>query len=144
MLMTVVTCTTTFAQSIMAPPNVQIAFWAKYPQVQLKNWKKENGQYIASFVMEQRDCEAAYDHAGNWLSTLIIYSHIYNRLTPAMRDELRNSMYAGYHSDQAKCLLMPNMDILLLTLDNDNGNMSAYEDAGLVDMTTVYFSHSGR
>jgi hypothetical protein len=144
MLMTGVMSATTFAQNITAPPKVQTAFSAKFPQVQLKNWKMENGQYVASFVMDRRDCEAAYDDAGNWMSTLIIYNHVYRHLTPVMRDELRNGLYAGYHLDQAKGLQMPNMDMLLLTLDNDNGNMSAYEDAGFVDMTTVYFNHSGR
>ena len=133
-----------FAQNVTVPQKVQTAFSAKFPQVQLKNWKMENGQYVASFISDNRECEAAYDPAGNWVSTLTIYRHIFKHLTPVMRDELRNSVYASYHLDQVKSLQMPNMDMLLLTLDNDNGNMSAYENAGFVDMATVYFDHSGR
>jgi len=39
---------------------------------------------------------------------------------------------------------MPNMDMLLLTLDNTNANISAYENAGFVDASAVYFSHSAK
>lgn len=144
MLMMGVMSAITFAQNVTVPQKVQIAFSAKFPQVQLKNWKMENGQYVASFVSDNRECEATYDHAANWVSTLTIYRHIFKHLTPVMRDELRNSIYASYHLDQVKSLQMPNMDMLLITLDNDNGNMSAYENAGFVDIATVYFDHSGR
>jgi len=138
-----VTSTIAFAQNIVIPEKVQTAFSAKFPQGQLKNWTIENGQFVVSFVMDNRDCEAAYTKDGSWLSTLIIYNHIFKHLTPVMRDELRNSVYAGYHLDQAKSMQMPNMDMLLLTLDNANSNISAYENAGFVDMTAVYFNHSG-
>jgi hypothetical protein len=144
MLMTGVMSTIAFAQNVSVPPKVQTAFSAKFPQVQLKNWKMEKGQYVASFTSDRRECEATYDPAGNWISTLTIYRHVFKHLTPQMRDELRNSVYASYHLDQVKSLQMPNIDMLLLTLDNDNGNMSAYENAGSVDMETVYFNHSGR
>ncbi|HEY9002922.1 MAG TPA: hypothetical protein VIM89_16325 [Mucilaginibacter sp.] len=144
MLMMGVMSTMAFAQNVTVPQNVRTAFSQKFPQVQLKNWKMENGQYVASFVMDKRDCEATYAKDGDWVSTLTIYRHVFKHLTPEMRDELRNSTYASYHLDQVKSLQMPNMDMLLLTLDNDNGNMSAYENAGSVDMETVYFNHSGR
>ena len=136
--------TITFAQNITIPQKVQTAFSAKFPQVQLKNWKMENGQYVASFVMNNADCQAAYDQTGNWISTLTIYDHIFTHLTPVMRDELRNSAFASSHLNQARYLQMPNMDMLLLNLNNNNANMSAYEDAGFVDMTAVYFNHSDR
>ena len=136
--------TIAFAQNVTVPQKEQTAKTAKKPQAQLKNWNKEYGQYVAFFTSDYLECEAAYDSAGNWLSTLTIYRHIFKHLTPVMRDELRNSTYANYHLDQVRSLQMPNIDMLLLTLDNDNGNMSAYENAGSVDMATVYFNHSGR
>ncbi|MBS1522900.1 MAG: hypothetical protein JST50_18010 [Bacteroidetes bacterium] len=144
MLMMGVMSTIALAQNVTVPQNVRTAFSQKFPGVKLKNWKLEYGQYVASFVMDKRDCEATYDHEGNWISSMTIYRHLFKHLTPQMRDELRNSRYASYHLDQVKSLQMPNMDMLLLTIDNDNGNMSAYENAGSVDMETVYFNHSGR
>ena len=143
-LMMGVMSTIAFAQNVAVPQKVQSAFLAKFPRVQLKNWNMENGQYVAYFTSDNLECEAVYDPAGNWVSTLTIYRHIFKHLTPIMRDELRNSVYASYHLDQAKTLQMPNMDMLLLTLDNANNNISAYENAGFVDMTAVYFNHSGR
>ena len=143
-LMMGVMSTIAFAQNVTVPQKVQSAFSAKFPLAQLKNWNKENGQYVAYFTSNYLECEAAYDSAGNWLSTLTIYRHIFKHLTPVMRDELRNSTYANYHLDQVRSLQMPNIDMLLLTLDNDNGNMSAYENEGSVDMATVYFNHSDR
>ena len=142
MMLMGVMSTLAFAQTIAVPPKVQIAFAAKYPQTQLKNWKIEDGQYVASFVMDNRDGEVTYDRDGNWVSTMTIYRHVFKHLTPVMRDELRNSVYASYHLDQVKTLQMPNMDMLLFTLGNDNGNISAYENTGPVDMETVYFNHS--
>ena len=141
-LMMGVMSTIAFSQNVTVPQKVQTAFSAKFPQVELKSWNAENGQYVASFISDNRECEATYDRAGNWVSTLTIYRHIFKHLTPVMRDELRNSTYASYHVEQVKSLQMPNMDLLLLTLDNDNGNMSAYENAGSVDMASVYFDHS--
>lgn len=136
--------TTAFAQNITVPKKVETAFSTKFPQVQMKNWKMENGQYVASFVTNNADCEASYDQAGNWTSTLTIYNHIFTHLTPAMRDELRNSAFASSNLNQARYLQMPNMDMQLLNLNNNNANMSAYEDVGFVDMTAVYYNHSDR
>jgi hypothetical protein len=104
----------------------------------------ENGQFVAYFASDNRDCQAVYDPAGNWVNTLTIYRHIFKHLTPVMRDELKNSVYAGYHLDQTKNMQIPNMDMLLLSLDNANSNISAYENAGFVDMTAVFFNHSDR
>ncbi len=133
-----------FAQNVTVPQEVQTAFSAKFPKAQLKSWNIESGQYVAYFTSDNRESEATYDLAGNWVSTLTIYRHLFKHLSPVMRDELRNSVYSSYHLDQVKSLQMPNMDMLLFTLDNDNGNISAYENAGFVDMSAVYFNHSGR
>jgi hypothetical protein len=136
--------TIVFAQNIVVPQKVQSAFSIKFPQAQLKTWKIENGQYVASFVMDNKDGEATYANDGSWVSTLIVYNHVYKHLTAVMRDELRNSLYTSYHVGQLKSLQMPNMVMLMLALDNDNSNISAYENEGFVDMTTVYFDHSGK
>lgn len=144
MLMMGVMSAIAFAQNVTVPQKVQTAFSAKFPQAQLKSWNIENGQYVANFTSDNRESEATYDPAGNWVSTLTIYRHLFKHLTPVMRDELRNSVYSSYHLDQVKSLQMPNMDMLLLNLDNDNGNISAYENTGFVDMSAVYFSHAGK
>lgn len=126
------------------PRAILTDFSAKYPQAHLKHWKLENNQYIASFVMDKRECEATYSNNGTWVSTEITFRHVLRHLTPEIRTSLRNSSYASYHIDEVKNLKMPSRDIYLLTIDNNSGNMSAYENAGSVDMETLYFSHNGR
>jgi len=133
-----------FAQTISVPQKVQTAFSIKYPQVQLKNWNRENGQYVASFVWDNRDCEATYANDGSWISTLIIYRNLFRHLTPVMRDELRNGAYSSSHFDQARNLQNPTLNIFLLAVGNDNGNMAGYDDIGSVDMVTLDFNHNGK
>ena len=136
--------TLSFAKSIDVPQNVQTAFSNKYPNVKLKNWRMENGQYVASFVTNKRNCEATYSCTGNWVSTLTTYRHVYKHLTPAIRNQIKNSRYASYHLDEAKSLQTPYRTMLLVALDNNSGNSAAYENAGSVDDEMLYFNNNGK
>ena len=104
----------------------------------------DNNRYIASFIMDKRTCEATYNSDGKWLNTETTYRHAYKHLSPEMRYALRNSHFASYHVDQVQNLRLPSTDMFLLTVDNNSGNLSAYENAGSVDMETLYFNHNGK
>ncbi|MBV8390465.1 MAG: hypothetical protein JO080_11745 [Mucilaginibacter sp.] len=133
-----------FPQAINVPQKVQAAFSAKFPQIQQKNWKMENGQYIASFAWDMKDCQVTYAADGSWVSTMVIDRNQLRHLTPVMRDELRNSIYTSYHLDPSKNLQNPTIDMFLLSVDRDNGNIAAYEDAGSVDIATLYYHQAGK
>jgi len=130
--------------AMQVPQAVQTAFSAKYPQAKLKNWEKDNNQYVASFVLDKRQCQTTYASNGTWLSTETTYRHVLKHLNPAIRHELRNSNYASYHIDQVMNLQMPGKNIYLLNVDNNSGNQMAYESAGSVDDETLYFSNTGK
>lgn len=131
-----------FAQAINVPQKVQAAFSAKYPQIKPSNWKLENGQYVASFIQGNQDCEAIYANDGSWISTITIYRNLFIHLTPVMRDELRNSSYASSHFDQFRNLQNPTLNLFSLAVGNDSGgNMTGYEDIGSMDMVTLDFNH---
>jgi hypothetical protein len=134
----------TMAQKGNGVPQPVIAdFSSKYPGVQVKNWKTEKNQYVASFRMNRRQCRAFYAMNGDWLNTEVEMRHIKN-LSPDIRAALRHSRYASYHIDEVKRLRTPNEEMYILEVDNNSGNKMIYDNVGSFDDQLLYFNHNGR
>jgi hypothetical protein len=124
------------------PQRVLVDFSAKYPQAQLKNWKVQNNEYVASFVLDKRDYTAKYAKDENWLSTTREVRHM-SSLPPDIRASLKNSRYASWYIDGIETMKTPAQVMYLLHLDNDGGNEMVYENVGSVVNTTLYFNDKG-
>lgn len=126
------------------PPAVNTAFNNQYPNVNLKNWYTDAGQYIACFRYNNRDWMAHYSADGNWLRSERNIRHIAS-LPYNVRMALKNSKYASYHVDEMASLQMPDhSSVYRLRVDNNSGNKVAYENAGAVDNENLYFNDNGR
>jgi hypothetical protein len=128
-------------QSVQVPLAVQSAFSTKYPQVHLKSWKAGKNQYMASFVMDNKECIALYSKDGDWISTETDLG--LSKLPPEVVSSLRKSNYASYHIDDVEDMQTPSSDLYLLKVDNNSGNKMVYENAGSVNDEVLYFSHDG-
>lgn len=71
MFIAVLITTFTYSQRISEkniPTTVKNAFQKQYPDIRTK-WDKEEGNYEASFSLNNKDCSALYDEQGNQLET---------------------------------------------------------------------------
>jgi hypothetical protein len=125
------------------PQSVTADFSSKYPGIQVKKWNTENNQYVASFKMNGRRCQAFFTVNGNWLNTEIEMRHLKN-LSPDIRTSLRNSRYASYHIDNVERLRTPHEEMYIVEVDNNSGNKMLYDNIGSFDDQLLYFTHSGR
>lgn len=131
------------AQKMTSVPQSAIDdFSSKYNQAQLKNWKTENNEYIASFVMNNRKWQAYYDNNGHWVETERTIRHIKN-LASDIRKSLRNSQFASYHIDEVRLIQTPSKTIYSLEVDNNSGNKMLYDNIGSFDDELLYFSPKG-
>lgn len=134
----------TMAQKIKEVPQaVQSDFSAKYPEVQVKKWQIDHGQYLASFKLNGRECIATYSPDGTWVSTETTMRHIKN-LSPDIKASLRNSKFSSYNIDVVKDIKTPTKDMYMLEVDNNSGNKMLYDNIGSFDDELLYFSHSGQ
>src|ERR1700744_4975983 len=124
------------------PQRVLTDFSAKYPQAQLKNWKVQNDEYVASFVMDKREYTAVYSKDENWLSTTREVRHM-SSLPQGVRASFKNSRYASWYIDRIESMKTPAQVMYLLHLDNDGGNEMVYENVGSVVSQTLYFNDKG-
>ncbi|MBS1533043.1 MAG: PepSY-like domain-containing protein [Bacteroidetes bacterium] len=125
------------------PLSVTTDFASKYPGVKVRNWEAGNDQYVASFRLNGRQCEAYYAKDGAWRSTEVIMRHLKN-LSPDIRKALRDSKYASYHIDGVKRLHMPNSEMFIVEVDNNSGNKMIYDNLGSFDDQLLYFTVNGK
>jgi hypothetical protein len=125
------------------PQSVINDFSSKYPGITVKNWKTKDNQYVASFKMNGRQCQAFYALNDEWLNTEITMRHLKN-LSPVVRNAIRHSKYASYHIDDVKRLWTPHVEMFIVEVDNISGNKMLYDNIGSFDDQLLYFSHNGR
>ncbi len=128
-------------KSIQVPTVVQNAFSSKYPQALLKSWKTEKDQYVASFTMGNKECQASYSSDGAWISTVTDLG--LSKLPPEVLASLRKGNYASYHVDDVEYLQTPTSELYLLKVDNNSGNKPVFENVGSVNNEVLYFSQDG-
>ncbi len=126
----------------MVPQAVIASFSAQYPQVQVKRWETKNNDYIASFILNKRKCNAFYSPEGAWLNTEITIRHT-RSLPVDVRLSLKNGHYASWYVDEIQNVKTPSKNMYLVQVDNNSGNKMVYEDAGSVDNRTLYFNDNG-
>lgn len=134
---------TTAQKGSSVPQAVTTDFASKYPGVHVKKWKRENNQYVASFKMNRRQCQAFYTLNGDWLNTQIEMRHLKN-LSSDIRAALGHSKYASYHIDGVERLRTPHEEMYIVEVDNNSGNKILYDNIGSYDDQLLYFSHDGR
>ncbi len=126
------------------PAVVSSAFTSQYPQAGLKGWSMDRGQYIATFKYNNRDWTAHYSADGNWLRSERNIKHMAN-LPAEVRMAVRSSKYASYHIDEMARLQMPDHSYQYrLSVDNNNGNPTAYQGVGGLDNENLFYSEHGR
>jgi hypothetical protein len=130
-------------KNVQVPTAVNTAFANQYPQASLKTWNMSDGEYVAMFRYNKRDWKAFYSADGNWLSSERNIRHMAT-LPYSVRATLKQSKFAAYHVDHMARLQTPERNMYLLKVDNNGGQMTAYENAGSVDAETLYFSERGR
>ena len=119
------------------------AFSSKYSQAYLKSWQKTTDQFVASFTLNREKCKAYYTNGGNWVRTKTAMNSIASRPVN-IRSSLKKGSYASYHVDQIEAVQMPSIQMYQLQVDNDSGNKSAYENAGLVNDKVLYYNDNGK
>jgi hypothetical protein len=128
----------------LVPAPVTSDFASKYPGVAVRNWKAAgNDQYVASFKLNGRQCEAYFAKDGTWQSTEVVMRHLKN-LSPDIRMALRDSKYASYHIDGVKRLHMPTREMFIVEVDNNSGNKMIYDNIGSFDDQLLYFTANGK
>ncbi len=127
----------------LVPQAVLSAFSTNYSQAYLTNWKKSNDQFVASFTLNKEKCKAYYTKDGSWIKTETEMRSLAN-LPLEIRSSLKKGSYASYHVDRIEDVKMPSKNMYLLQVDNESGNMSAYENAGSVDDELLYYNDNGK
>jgi hypothetical protein len=130
-------------KTVSVPSNVSTAFSTQYPQANLKNWTMDHDQYVASFKYNKRDWRAYYSADANWLSSERDIKHM-KTLPYDVRHSLRTGKFAAYHVDQIARVQTPARNMYKIRVDNNNGQQTAYENAGSIDNETLYYSERGR
>jgi len=125
------------------PQAVQTAFSNKYPHANLKTWKIKGDACVASFIMDKRKYEASYAKDGSWLNAERNMKHTSNLPAEALL-YLKNGKYASWHIDDLKKMQTQAESLYMVQVDNNGGNLNAYENAGSVENKTLYFNDRGK
>jgi len=135
-----ITCSA-MAQTTQPMP-VTSAFTARYPTVQVKEWKMKGDTSIAVFNMNSRHYKAYYSSNGTWIRTERNVKHI-TTFPMVAQMYLKNSKYASWHIDNLAKVETPRHNLYMVQLDNHSGNTS-YEGNGDNVTQDLYFNNSGR
>ena len=130
-----------FAQGSVVPALVKANFAAKYPQVHVKNWGKDHSEFVATFKLKEKKCQAFYAKDGSWLSTETNIP--VKDLDTAIRSYLKGSKYASYHIDRVADVDSPGEPMYLVEVDNNSGNKMMYDNLGSFDNELLYFNRKG-
>ncbi|HLG33484.1 MAG TPA: PepSY-like domain-containing protein [Bacteroidia bacterium] len=100
------------------PEVVLNKFTKKYPNAELKKWKREKDFYLAKFIISNRKYFAFYSSDGTWQRTETNIK--WKNLPVEVMNGVRKSEYNSWKISEIKQVEMSDQMVYLLLVDNGN------------------------
>ncbi|MDB5149587.1 MAG: hypothetical protein JWQ57_3607 [Mucilaginibacter sp.] len=127
---------------VNVPEQVTVAFTAKYPQAQLKDWKIAKAGYKAEFKFKHKKYAAVYASDGTLLKSETKLSCTWD-MPLAVKTAFKKEKYASYYVDEIKEVSKAGETQYVLTIDNHGGSTMATEGYGSWEDYRITFDGNG-
>lgn len=105
------------ASTVTPPPAVTTAFAARFPNVQVREWKEQEGTYYANFRLNGKKTFAYYTADGSWKGTETPLKWSWH-LPAKVRNAWKNSDFAAWYLMDIKKIETPDGPLYALHVNN--------------------------